>query len=460
MTCALDGGIELVFVRSGVTVDGYEADIRIDRGKFKHASVQLLEEDGVKVAEEHLETEPVHIRLGGERVHRFFIPENAITFEDDYKQDRIARVELYDPIQILQYGNINKGFSGEITIRDVLRDLFSRRNDPNSVFTNIKFTSQDFVSQSTTAINNSTEFLSDAAAEGSTVDDILSVIPNIENRLNKILVENLIGDTPLDQLSTRLDFDHVSPYEAIARVLNILDLGMWSPYTGDLVIGLDMAQSQALPVSESNDIVQMSDYNITEAASRTRGVVMTAEWQLPVGSTYKRPMAQAIAPDVDGDVVQATKVEGAKNLDALERAAQSLLLRRMLEEKNGSITINGLASRGQEQIGKLDIGDYIVVDTTILEKCRENFINGVFVVNSVNHRLNMRQGWRVDVSVSSVDPNIEVSSWKYDPWQQQDVNLIEGIVKDAGGPAVDIDLDLGNIDNALPFFPTQPFFVP
>lgn len=444
MTCELTEGIRLEFLSSGIEVRPYDADIRARRRNFAHGNFELSEEAGQLIAEERTDAEPVMVKFGGVPARRMYVPADAVTFERDLNGFTKAELTLLDARRVMERGSMTESWSA-ISFGDAIDRIMAEVDDPEGVITSYSFVSKEDSEQVRRRLLGENRSLEQAQEEGAGIrfyvpggGSIVTAAEETSTQLLRFIDQNTGIDALSDEVFAGFDFDKVSPMQAMNRVVTEFEENWWVEPDGSLYIGTDGTRGQVLGTVAGDNSIALSRYSVTSDGNRVNTVQVSGPYNATIeasadntwlsglniadkikGQKNIKLIAEASDPTIDGSAYAAPPSEQKTQStpEALERAAVGLLTQKMMDENSGSIAVNGLASRNVEGLAKLDIGDHIVIDRSIETRCDKDVLTGPFIVTSIQHRVNDRQGWHIELKVARVPDydSIRSRSVFYDP---------------------------------------------
>lgn len=391
MTCAIPDGIELRFPYSGVRIRPYEVDIRRKARNYATGTFKVSEEAGQIVGNNTEKMEPVQFLVDGEPVHRFVILDDSITFQRNVHKEDEATIQLDDARLVLNSGTISKVWQ-EAELSEVISYIMNNRDDPYGVIDYVLFP--------------------DSSNKSATLD-------NIDLVSEEISLENFFSLAELKgariQGTGGLEFDDDTPLEAMEKATSELNYDFWINPEGILYVGIDETYGEVVRLLDKNS-ASVRKLDIIESRSRVNSVITTAPYQNE--SWFPGPainaVAQATAKNLDGST-RPIDSTGSKTLEGAEKAAERQLIKEIMDDSSGSVVFNGMASPNKEALGKLTVGDHFILDEYAFDDCNVDVTGGHYTVKSVQHRINSRQGWRINAELSLIPTEIETTSFFYDP---------------------------------------------
>lgn len=421
MGCGLENGVTIAFPRSGVEVQPYRGDVRMKRRNFAHADFELSREAGELIGEKIGTGEPAYVKFDGVRGHRFFFPEDGLTFTYDLQETEKAELTLLDARKILYRGALSKNF-GTTSLGQVAEYIVSNRDDPYNVITDHRFVGEADPAEMrkpTFSLTDKPGFFQDASLF-------------IENQ-----VQNFLGwDVQGDKEYAGFKFDGRSPLAAMDRATREFGLNWWVDLEGRLWIGVDITFGQLLGTVAGDNLIALKRYSVTQSENTTNAVhlegpytVLTNEdlagvyemWPRPKTDAEKNQKIQIIAEaelaDLSGALDSWEAQKSIESPEVLRETAVRMLMQEVMQDTNGSIQINGMASRDIHALANLDVGDKIFIDETIKTECDHQVVTGPFIIQSVHHRFDTRRGWEITCELARFpEPEkITARSVIYDP---------------------------------------------
>lgn len=418
MTCDLAEGATLEFPNSGIEVRARDTDVRAKRRHYTMGQFDVSEEAGRLISRAVPIGAAVFVKIGGYTVRRMFRPRGAVEFEQNVEGIDKAKVTLKDPRMVLKRGTVSKSWQS-VTAETAVQYIFENRNDPEGVLTGYEFIDAD-------ARNRYRIGTFDYPSPFG----VLDVADDIEDTLvgwSIELSEMMVGDAAKNLRASSIDIKDMTPLEAMNKVLKMFELPWWVNDEGTLMIGIDGAWGDVVGTMAGENAVALKNYGITRSHDTTNSVQVRGpfnktrsipDWEASVISGEDvQVIAEAKVPELSGgsDVLELNKnVSGPEELESI---ASAYLMDKIMDDTEGSIVVNGAASTEQELLAGLDIGDVLYVDDSIERRCVDNVVTGLFLINSVQHRISTRTGWEITLRVSRFPrpQSIRTSSVLYDP---------------------------------------------
>jgi len=421
--CDLANGVELEFPKQGIRIRPYELSTRDKRHKFSYARVKISIQAAELIEENDAYREPVNLYIGGIKQNRYFIPDDGITYGEEQ-----AWVELLDPMRILQDETISESYNN-ITLGELVDEIFSRRNDPNNLITKLEIVDEEIAKKA--------EVTRQARIE----ERITGVIGSggVRDRISSALgwtVEQTARSTELTSgIQTQqggFDFDEITLYGALQEVEEVFGVVVWVDREGVLEVGLPESRSVntiAIHGDPRFDNVSISGYHVGTSRNSLvylRGRSSTVQYRTPMpvtmakyGDPNRRDVHFVAEVSVTDDSIEGNHgvLEDpirVRSQEEMEAAIERKFVDAYMSHNSGTIEFNGMASEDNTTLAELTVGDYIGVVPERNNVCGRNITGGKFVVSRVIHKVNARVGWQITAEVSRIAPDIEVNSWIYD----------------------------------------------
>lgn len=412
MTCSLPEGIEIRFPHSGVRVRPYEGDVKRGQRNYATAEFTLSKAAGELIGNSVSTKEPVLFVIDGNPVYRFVLLEDSLEFRQNFGKEDEAVLEIYDARRVLDSGVISKTWKGA-RFSDIVSHILDNRQDEYGVINDVNY-----------------------AGEGSPEDEVegSELVPDYAGFSLKEFFNplNLVGAR--HPFVPGIEFDEITPLQAMEKVTGELEYDFWVDVDGTLNVGLDETWGQVMAVLNKEETA-VERLDIIESHNKIDTVITSAphqgenEW-FQTGAL--RGVAQATTDEFDGSSL-ALGISQGSTLEDVRRIAERRLLKETLGDINGSAVFNGLATKDKETLGKLTVGDHLYIDGNAFASCRTSVDSGHYIVKNVHHRINPRQGWRVDVDISRAIQDIESTTWFYDPQDDKRYDTIEAYRADVAG---------------------------
>lgn len=441
MACESADVFSIEFPRSGAEVLVQEADVRIERRHYARARFSLTEVAARELDEFHNVNTLAFVNVNQERGHRMVVPQDGITYDTDTGGDTVANVDLLDARQVLAQQSIEKHFK-DVDVRDIVEFLLGERHDPEGVIQGFEFI-EEGDEELTATTSWFFESGPDQPGEGLSGLD-LSLDPfdmgtgiarffGVAERLGAYTY-NFQGETIL---------------EAMEEIMGDFGLNWWVSNSGILYIGPDGTNSQLLGSQSGDNAVALSRYTVTESSKtidtvQLNGSALSLD-DVPVQirrSNKKAPriIAEARAENINGTENAIAVNQSFDSLEDLERKAKARLYQELMDDISGSMEVNGLASQDTTALRNLNVGDYFAAGEGIESDCNEDVVTGLFLVTSVHHIMNEREGWNITVELGRIPhpESIVSTSVVYDPLTDKDYDSLQAYLQEDAPDQEDI----------------------
>lgn len=406
MTCSIPEGVELRFPRSGIRVRPYEGDVKIQKRNYAEAEFVLSEKAGQLIGDSVENKEPVIFVLDADDIYRFIYLEDSLDFRRNFDRENESILKLHDARAVLADSALSKRwFEAELdTIVSYIRD---NSDDPHGVIESIQYAGDVDADQLIETVGDVVPIES-----AGRLFDITSLPENVIKLKDGL---GLSGSLVVGEEG--IEFDDISPLEALEKVASELEYSFWIDVDGTLYVGLDETWGQSVRVADRTSF-SVRRLDILEPKHKVNTVVAKAPQQASSGDWFPDPVlrsvAEAEATDIDGGTL-AVGVKKGQSLENIKKVAQRRLIKEISSDISGSGVFNGLASDHKDVLARLTVGDHFIIADSAFDSCRTGAAGGHYTVKSVHHRINPRQGWRIDVDFGRIPENIETRSFYYDP---------------------------------------------
>jgi hypothetical protein len=458
MTCS-QGGAEIHFLKSGLAFEAFDLSTESEKTRYSHARVTVSDEAGKLMAQKAIDAEPVEVRIAGTVQNRYLYPEESLEIHRDN-----GRFRLYDARKILERGVVTEHFE-EVNVGEVTNFIFENRDDPQNVLTGIRAVDnsllqeekQDAEEDIVEAIHGSG---ADAARSGwkGAINDAIGITADFLGRAGK--TQGMPHNT-----YKGLEFDDISPNDALKMVENEFGFTSWVDDEGVLWLGLPAMKPKnrhAVSGVPTDKAYCMKEYNVVKGAHPVSVVKVNGETHWFGGNTDGNvwnggdpadelyPMAEAWVEDENGDVAGGkviTTEEPLKiwDLDSLEDAARNMLISSSVDYRNGSIIFNGMASEQKEKLAAMTVGDIIMVADYVEGHCNKAAEGGSYIVSSIQHKFSPRRGWSVTVEVGSIPRNINTMAVYYNASEDLGYKSLKAYRQDRRGDGDGVRDDGDNV---------------
>lgn len=427
MACKQEDSISLYFPNSGIHIAPMESNVRDKRRKYAVGEFRVPRTAGELVAERVPDGSPVDVQVGGITSRRMMYHGESLTFERTLDKTAVADIQLVDPVRIFERGTLTKRFS-EVTLDTVVQYIMKQLRDEYNVIRGHAYTEgvDGFEERDSSSLYGRIH----QAAEQSDIpysDEIVNFFDSTNDKLEGFVY---------NETYSGFIFTDVSPLEALNEVANEFELDYWVDREGVLTLGLDGSVGQVVGVVDGTNALKLQRYAVTSNPNKINSVYVENGDLIMTPNLGRlnhpdhgglRLMAEATDPTIPGDQLQAETEKGVNTLDDLEDIAERQLIRETMDQANGSMEINALASEDNETLAHLDIGDVISIGDQVNIACDKDLITGPFIVQGLDHKSNPRQGWSISLEVARI-PNthaIETRSFVYDPNQDKRYDDLE-----------------------------------
>jgi len=402
VTCAIDGNIEIEFIKTGLTIEAYEVSTRSSSFKFSHAEAEISREDGERIDNEVVEYDPINLKIGGTIQDRYVFHPEAITLSRGS-----ADLVLHDTEKILQRGTINKNFQNT-TVRDVIDYLLERRQDPNGAITGVEHPED--------SVQNLP--IEDQGKMGRTgiLGKVAGTITNIDHSVGM--------KTHYEPVDTSVNLTDGTPHEGIQKVTNSLALQTWVDSDGVFKYGLQGSEREHVVIDETDEGARLKEYNVTVGSGNISRVIIRGPYTITDDiliravlpeNTYVYGQAwfeDDSGNEIEGSTFEPNEIAKAHTLKGIRQAARRTLINHYMARREGNIVLNSGSTVNSEPLANLAVGDLVTASATINDHCAQTVETGIFKISKVQHRLDQRRGWITTLSVSGL-PAEEVLTKAY-----------------------------------------------
>ncbi|QSG06408.1 hypothetical protein [Halapricum desulfuricans] len=444
MTCKLTQ-VTLHFLRSGIKIRPYDLSTQSERNQFNHAKAEISRKAGELLASRGLAAEPVHVIFGETVQDRYIFPEDGVSLGGDR-----ANIELYDSLKVLDRGVASANFD-DSSLREIIEFIIDERDDPEGVITGIVHPDEETQGSETLS--------ADAFLDKNTpLPDFKIKQINFDYR--EFLAKAALGKVGIQLPSGGLHIKEESPLSALLRTQDLFQIDSWVDADGrfhyesrsvvDTETFLISADLRRYALTEYNVIVSSGKVSRVHYTSSLKYKIIDASFEVddllfPIKYLYKESGARTVSPNgvsahgvasIDIPNGHSISPDPPKNIhgpQALEAAATRRLLAEHLDNKSGNIVINGVASEDKARLTNMHVGDYVFVFDDLPEKCVRDVDGGFFLITSVQHKINSREGWKIIAEVGSIPLGaIETDSWIYDESENEKYDTLELYYNDNG----------------------------
>lgn len=409
MSCGL-ADIELRFRSSGIRVRPIKVDSYKKSKKHDHARIRVTREAGDHIVSNHDRREPVELWSEGLKIERFYIPdsEQAISLTEDD-----AYLRLYDQMRLLDQRNVNEQFTDSHSYADIVDELVEKAKDqdPNGVLEGWSPPSDnDLEADTSFSLGNLRNSLGLVGADENVANSVAGAtgtdFPLLGGVAESIAISYKNNSWSLFNEDAGMDFEDSTVLEALGHVAEQLEANVYMDNYGYLHIGPPQHNPALFVGGMKSDFLNMINVSTAFSGQRIKKAVVRG----PRVEKQKRARedndgqlryeAVANRTDIDtGQIVFKEAVDVAKG--DLGDVAEKLLVNTVRESNSGNLTVDVLSSGKQvSNIKMVRIGDFFRV--TEYTNCRKDIPGGLFIVTGVHHKINSRDGWKVNISVTEV----------------------------------------------------------
>jgi hypothetical protein len=398
MPCAVPGGITISAPASDIEVEITELDLRSKARHYSYARAKLSETAG-KVLAKARWREPMFVKVDGTRVRRLWVPEDGITFHENLEEETYAEAELIDPRKVLATGTFDKSYES-FTIRGVVEDILEAKEDPEGVITGVEYVNaEDAREGGVSPLGQITGATAGTTRE--TPDGLISS--------PRVFLGGLIDKAPgLGDYNNAITFNDMTPLGAMEKLMSVAELSWHIRQDGTLHVGPDSSYGQVIGVADGESNLAVSRYSVVTSANIVDTINLQGPFQVGTlpGNEKRRTylIAEATTSDFDGSTEFVETPNYAESPRELERTAVRTLQRMAMQDADGSIEFNGMASQEKVTLARTQPHDRVVVDSGVGGRCAGDVATGTFVIESVQHRISATQGWEATLQVSRLPP--------------------------------------------------------
>lgn len=411
---------------------------QLQRGKFDYLNAKFSDAVAKEIQPHTVEDDgdlarplPVRVHIQGEAVYRMlWVPESP-RFTDNN-----VHIEFHDIQKYLTRGTVDWK-DENIMLKDAYERIFEKRDTTNGdIFAGIKFPVSEDTPTGIVGVD-----LSEL--------DLIETEPGVRQELvDKSLLGRILGANYI------VDFDKVSPWEAITELNDKFGVDTWVDKDGYLNVGTRKVNSlNHLTAPDDERVWKLRDYSITPPRDPVIQSVVRGNWaddpsetrsknfmphieRLNVGTQKFRTEGVAYRPNVEFGQTIVSELDVKKN--ALEPIARRKMMKKQREQWDGHIEIDPeFSGSAVSDLNKVSIGDSI---TTIppdsdneSSLCETNIKEMDFNIVGVQHVLTDSGNWGVRLNIipkhtgDLSTSNIETKIRYYDPAEKE---YIEGDVYD------------------------------
>lgn len=412
MTCGdLSEGLELHFLESGVRIRPIEGQLRFQSGNMRRGQFEITQEAALLLNDRRRTAEPVLVKIDGQTVARQYLPVGGLSIEHDLMNDTVGNLKLEDPLRVFSRSVMSESFFGSFPV--AIEEIMNNRDDPSNVITGTRFADDD--------LNVDLQERAAARVPNTSRPSGSKLVEKVE-AVDAVVVEDSEG------LQGQFNFNDIDGFEALQQALNMFGLDGWVDATGVLILGVDPSWGEVVGIVDQDDVDSLVNYTVTRNQDPVsnvlvRGTMATApgnEWLGDFGDSKITAYAYATDTTTNGRRKVIGTDIAVSEIGVLEGYAERELLRATIRGNRGSIEWDGLKSTKRDVLARLDIGSYVEVDGDLVGECATspNHVDGgTYNINSLTHRWNPREGWRViaDVGEVPLQEDIETNGFFYNP---------------------------------------------
>jgi hypothetical protein len=230
---------------------------------------------------------------------------------------------------------------------------------------------------------------------------------------------------------TSLKFKKVTPFGALKKTASAFALDTWVDQDGYLHYGLQGSYPDSFYLTADGSGVKLKEYNVSVGSGKLSQIILRGRYEYitntPRGGPKERTSpnvysyGKAWLVDDSGDPIEGQTKEpdepiGATNPAEVEATARRHLVQHYMSRKNGNILLNAGASADKAALTTISVGDLISASGEIEKHCQRKVDTGIFLVKSIQHKLDKRRGWIIDVGVSGLPAaGIDSDGWLENP---------------------------------------------
>ena len=413
-SCDLAQSVEIAFPSNGIRIRPYEVSTREERHKFSHARVKISIQAAELIERSDAYETPVNLYIGGILQSRYYVPNDGLTYTDENEQ---AWVEMLDPLKLLEEETISGSFNN-ITLEELVADIFGRKNDPNGVLSGFEVVDEQVAARSEQQMRSRIS----SRLGGGRFASALGFIGELSARVVAL-------STNLSFQEGGFEFDDHTLWQALAEVADVFGVIVWCNGNGVMEVGLPEARSvNAIAVHGDPrlDKVSISGFNVgtsRNSVSVMQGRSTTNQYRaaVPISMQWANVpieqihfVAEARLPGVEGNRRVLERPIPVRTQEDMEDAIKRKFMDTYMSHNSGNIEFNGISSEDKSTLAQLTVGDYVGVATARNDVCGRNIEGGKFVVNRVLQKVNARVGWQITAEVSRIAPSPDVRSLVYD----------------------------------------------
>lgn len=401
--------IELHFEESGAVIRPIGLDLFVNRTEFDYARVNITKEAGNRLLELSKYREPVTIKSEGERLARLYLPdvEKNITVTEDE-----SFVKLHDQLKILTHRKINKSYTGKKKLREIVNDLYSKGVKEDQYNVLLDHSSTGWV-----------EFEADlgktvfTAGNSPIFEDLVDKIDSFGRAINPFFLDD-----------AEYDFEDVSVWKALQKVINELGIDIWVAKDGLLYLGnmygdggrrfTSMNSYAGGPSDKTAALSGLSATSPSDTVKEVRirgGIVRDEEMKRDQSKFHIE--AKSTRTDLDSGRTITKSVPMSVLPQSLKQMSINTMLNTYYRQNKGSATVDVLSSLDNEiDVRNIKPGDFFGIVGN--KNCRREINTGGHFIDQVHHKLNKRDGWTANLDLTPIYPpgaDIKTETYWFNP---------------------------------------------
>jgi len=415
-------GIALEFEHSGVIVSPFELDVHKEEGRLDHARAKLSIEAGELINEKVEEREPVSIWSGTTRFSRLFYPDEGLELgtQDSY-------LKLFDELQIAQYVDINKSFSGNWSLGNVIEYIFDeiKNEDPYNILIDWKGTHEEVESEEVFTVQGPSgplDVVQQVDELGQNVGLGESQIVRIGNALESAARNryNFLQD------DVDFDFEDQTALSVLHEIAQEFRFDIFTKDDGNLWIGSQEDNIRIFTASFPRSTYNLINYSVPAGNNKTKTVVVKGKqvndglidmaWNLITGENNTRLCGIAMRSDLDDGNVAWVDADSADS-DSIQQVAENYLKEIVSTTQSGNAEIDFLSTDfenvRQPDIRQANIDDVLIVPPH--DGMCQRIVPGEYFIDRVHHQINPNSGWIINLGIKRIiTSEIDTGTFVYD----------------------------------------------
>ena len=395
------------FERSGVKVSPFELNVYKDKGKLDHARAKLSREAGDVIDDHAKAREPVSIYSDDTKIVRLMFPDDGIELGDNE-----SHLELHDELQLLQYVEIDKTFSGNWVLEDIVDYVYERvkQEDDKNIFESWKESEVDVSDYSARTQEGSGGIWSEIPVWGDFRDAVMRKARDRYTFLKE---------------DAELDFDGDHALHVVKKVSEVFEIDIFTKDDGVIYVGSQQDDVDIHAASMDRGTYNLVDYSVPAGNNALKGVIVEGQevlslrhdnlWQIVSGQNTVYMHGIAIRNDIEDGNFLLTDAP-SRNPDVLEQVAENNLRSLYSNNQGGTARIDLLSTgipEGQPDIRHVEIDDALIIPKHY-GRC-QNIVDGSFFITSIHHKMNPMDGWIIELGIDRmVIDNIDTAAFGYD----------------------------------------------